>query len=75
MSVGPPCGSNPHHQMTDGDRAVVEEFKTYLAARAEERREQQAMTFEVEQSGADASGWDPDDPGGDVEEYERNAGA
>lgn len=27
--------------------------------------------FEVEQSGADSSGWDPDDPHGDVDEYER----
>jgi hypothetical protein len=27
--------------------------------------------FEVEQSGADPHGWDPDDPYGDVDEYER----
>lgn len=26
--------------------------------------------FEVEQSGADPYGWDPDDPHGDIEEYE-----
>lgn len=31
--------------------------------------------FEVEQSGADADGWDPDDPYGDVEEYEHGWGA
>lgn len=72
MSVGPPCGNNPRHQMTDGDRAAVEEFETYLAARAEERHERQAVTFEVEQSGADSHGWDPDDPDGEVEDYERN---
>jgi len=29
--------------------------------------------FEVEQSGADTHGWDPDDPHGDIEEYERDA--
>jgi hypothetical protein len=29
--------------------------------------------FEVEQSGADPDGWDPDDPYGDVAEYERRA--
>lgn len=32
------------------------------------------VVFEVEQSGADSHGWDPDDPYGDVEEYERNNG-
>jgi hypothetical protein len=30
--------------------------------------------FEVEQSGANTGGWDPDDPYGDVEERERAAG-
>jgi hypothetical protein len=33
-----------------------------------------APVFEVEQSAADSDGWDPDDPYGDVAEYERNAG-
>jgi hypothetical protein len=28
------------------------------------------VVFEVEQSGADSDGWDPDDPYGQVEEYE-----
>jgi hypothetical protein len=41
-----------------------------------ENRENQAGTpvFEVEQSGADSLGWDPDDPYGDVEEYETREG-
>ncbi|WCN06026.1 hypothetical protein [Streptomyces sp. M92] len=30
----PACGNNPHHQMSDGDRRVVESFRAYLAARA-----------------------------------------
>lgn len=34
MSGGPPCGNNPNHRMTPGDRAMVEEFKAYLARRA-----------------------------------------
>jgi hypothetical protein len=32
---GPPCGNNPNHRMTPGDRKAVEEFKAYLAARRE----------------------------------------
>ncbi|MCZ4103842.1 hypothetical protein O3W51_48210, partial [Streptomyces sp. H39-C1] len=36
---------------------------------AENRAE--PVVFEVEQSGADSDGWDPDDPFGDVERYER----
>jgi hypothetical protein len=30
--------------------------------------------FEVEQSGADSDGWDPDDPHGDIDAYERGEG-
>lgn len=30
---GPPCGNNPNFLMSPGDRAVVEEFMDYLAAR------------------------------------------
>jgi hypothetical protein len=30
-----------------------------------------APVFDIEQSGADSDGWDPDDPHGDVDEYER----
>lgn len=32
-SGGPPCGNNPNFRMSPGDRAVVEEFMAYLAAR------------------------------------------
>ncbi|MFH8805196.1 hypothetical protein ACH4F6_37600 [Streptomyces sp. NPDC017936] len=31
---GPPCGNNPNVRLTPGDRAVVEEFRAYLAARS-----------------------------------------
>ncbi|GHA95281.1 hypothetical protein GCM10010330_56790 [Streptomyces tendae] len=31
--TGPACGNNPNHKLTDGDRRVVESFRTYLAAR------------------------------------------
>lgn len=30
---GPPCGNNPNFRMSPEDRAVVEEFMAYLAAR------------------------------------------
>lgn len=30
---GFPCGNNPGHSLTPGDRAAVEEFRAYLAAR------------------------------------------
>ena len=33
---GPPCGNNPHFELTDGDRAAIEEFRAYLADRATE---------------------------------------
>jgi hypothetical protein len=36
-----------------------------------ENRASTPVVFEVEQSGADSDGWDPDDPYGDVEKYER----
>lgn len=32
--TGPACGNNPNHQLTDGDRRAVEDFKAYLAERA-----------------------------------------
>ena len=32
------------------------------------------VVFEVEHSGADGDGWDPDDPYGNAEEYERGEG-
>lgn len=32
---GPACGNNPNYRMSDGDRQVVDEFKEYLAARAQ----------------------------------------
>ncbi|MFJ8054924.1 hypothetical protein [Streptomyces sp. NPDC096142] len=35
---GPPCGTNPHFQMTPGDRAAVEEARAYLATRAQEKK-------------------------------------
>jgi len=35
---------------------------------------EETPVFEVEQSGADSYGWDPDDPYGDVEEYEYENG-
>lgn len=31
------------------------------------------VVFEVEDSGEDSLGWDPDDPYGEVEEYENRA--
>lgn len=31
---GPACGNNPNHQLTDGDRQAVTEFRAYLAERA-----------------------------------------
>ncbi|GHA28836.1 hypothetical protein GCM10010372_30870 [Streptomyces tauricus] len=34
---GPPCGNNPHHQMTPDDAQVVAEFRDFLTARAEEK--------------------------------------
>jgi hypothetical protein len=30
---GPRCGNNPNYRMSAGDRAVVKEFRAYLAAR------------------------------------------
>lgn len=38
---------------------------------SEEAARAGAPVFEVEQSGADSTGWDPDDPYGDVDAYER----
>ncbi|MFC7906431.1 hypothetical protein [Streptomyces nigra] len=32
--AGPPCGNNPNHSLTDGDRQAVDGFRAYLAARA-----------------------------------------
>ncbi|MEU6222267.1 hypothetical protein [Streptomyces sp. NPDC047042] len=34
---GPPCGNNPHFQMSPGDREAVDEFRAYLATRAQEK--------------------------------------
>ncbi|MFF8679532.1 hypothetical protein ACF07F_16635 [Streptomyces sp. NPDC015237] len=31
--TGPACGNNPHHQLTDGDRQALDNFKAYLADR------------------------------------------
>ncbi|MFC8862683.1 hypothetical protein [[Kitasatospora] papulosa] len=33
-SAGPPCGNNPHHQLSPGDQAAVDKFKAYLRQRA-----------------------------------------
>lgn len=33
-SVGPRCGNNPQFKLSSGDRAAVDEFRAYLAARA-----------------------------------------
>ncbi|MFF9043302.1 hypothetical protein [Streptomyces parvulus] len=33
-STGPACGNNPNHQLSDGDRRVLEDFKGRLAAQA-----------------------------------------
>jgi hypothetical protein len=33
-STGPACGNNPHHQMSDGDRQTVADFRSYLELRA-----------------------------------------
>lgn len=31
---GPQCGNNPHHKLTPGDQAVVDEFRARLKTRA-----------------------------------------
>lgn len=55
---GRPLGLN-----TDAYAAVLAltELGDDEAARAEERRQQQPVAFEVEDSGSDSSGWDPDE--------------
>jgi hypothetical protein len=35
--TGPACGNNPNFRMSDGDRQAVEDFRAYLADRAQEK--------------------------------------
>jgi hypothetical protein len=35
--TGPACGNNPNYRMSDGDRQAVEDFRAYLADRAQEK--------------------------------------
>jgi hypothetical protein len=45
--TGPPCGNNPNYPLTEGDRAAVEDFRAYLAARAGQTAERLGRYLEA----------------------------